>query len=67
MKKGTIAQAGIINYRRLSSEATFKAAGDFTIACGTAANFGNGQGQFELKVYTRDPDATLIPLLNNDD
>lgn len=58
-----LAKAGINNLKRLSAEVDFNEEGSYTIVCGAAKKRGYpGEGKFELKVYTRDPNATLVKL-----
>mmetsp|Transcript_19872 Transcript_19872/g.24577 ORF Transcript_19872/g.24577 Transcript_19872/m.24577 type:complete len:81 (+) Transcript_19872:397-639(+) len=58
-----LARAGISNIKRLSAEVNFNEEGSYTIVCGAAKTRGSrGEGKFELKVYTRDPNATLVKL-----
>jgi len=66
-KRRMIAKAGINNLKRLSSEVEFIDEGSYTIVCGAAKKLGYpGEGRFELKIYVRDPAATLTKLNHQD-
>lgn len=66
-KRKMIAKAGINNLKRLSAEVDFDEEGSYTIVCGAAKKMNYpGEGKFELKVYCRDPTATLVKLNHNE-
>ena len=59
-KRKMLTKAGISNLKMLSAEVDFEEDAVYTIVCGAAKKRGYpGEGKFEVKVYTRDPDAKL--------
>jgi len=59
-KRRMLAKAGISNLKMLSAEVDFEEEISYTIVCGAAKKKGKtGEGRFELKVYVRDPEATI--------
>ena len=65
-KTATIAQAGISNLKLLSSEIEFDNKVSypytFTIMCGSKTKGKGGEGEFEIRVYSRDPKMELTQL-----
>lgn len=65
-KKNLALKAGISNLKLLSSEITFDEKVSypysFTIVCGSKTAGREGEGSFELKVFSRDPKMKLEKL-----
>lgn len=65
-KRNLICKAGISNLKLLSSEVEFDEKVSypysFTIVCGSRAIGPDGEGDFELKVFSRDSRMTLEKL-----
>ena len=69
-KRNLITKAGISDLKTLSSEIEFDEKVSypytFTIICGSLKAGPSGEGNFEFKVYTRDPKMKLDKLNHNE-